>query len=77
MEISIFDSDWIVWLEASNMLPMISPPFSGMSEVVHAMVYSDTNVVEIHNCRGNFYVDKPSISEEAIKRLADLDEADE
>ena len=77
MEISIFYSDWVVWLEASKMLPMISPPFSGMTEVVRAMGYTDKNVAEAHNRRGSLYVDKHSTAEEAIKRLADLDEVDE
>lgn len=59
------------------MLPMISPAFSSMRHVVRAMGHSDTNIVESHNRRGNFHVDKPSSPEEAIKCIAQLDKIDE
>ena len=43
-QILLFDPDWIQWLQHLKMLPMLFPVFSGMSEVVRAMGYSDTNV---------------------------------
>ena len=76
-QILLFDPDWIQWLQHSKMLPMVCPVFSGMSEVVRAMGYSDTNVCESHSRKGNFYVEKVSSPEEAVCRLAEVDKIDE
>ena len=75
-KIKTFDSDWVNWVERQCMGPLISACTSQMTSVHRTIGFSNTNVVESHNRRGNHLVGTRLRPAEAAKGLYNIDRID-
>lgn len=75
-KIKAFDEEWVQWVEGNGMASMISKSLSLMSSECRSLGFSDTNVVESQNRRGNVLVGTHNRPGEAALKLWDVDKLD-